>query len=83
MMVEWIGGLAALLTMASFVPQVWKIVSTRETAGVSRRTYILTTAASVLWVSYGWAISSVSVILCNATLGLLALSILALKARYG
>lgn len=82
-MIEAVGLLAAALTAGSFIPQVWKIVRTRETAGVSRRTYLLTAAASALWITYGAGISSLSVILCNAAIGLLALIIIALKLRYG
>lgn len=82
-MIEGIGLLAAVLTASSFVPQVWKIVRTRETAGVSRRMYLVTFAASVLWIAYGIGIASLSVVLCNAVLGTLAITIIALKARYG
>lgn len=82
-MIEGIGLLAAVLTASSFVPQVWKIVKTRETAAISRRTYLVTLAASSLWITYGVGISSLSVVLCNVVLGALALTIIALKARYG
>lgn len=82
-MVEIIGFLAALLTAGSFVPQVVKIVRTRDTSGVSKRTYFISSAASALWVIYGVAISSLSIILCNATIGLLAIAIIALKWRWG
>lgn len=82
-MIEGIGLLAAVLTASSFVPQVWKIIKTRETEGVSRRTYLMTVAASTLWVAYGFGISSLSVILCNSVLGILAMTIVVLKARFG
>lgn len=82
-MVEAIGLVAAVLTAGSFVPQVAKIVRTHDTSGVSLRTYLISTAASALWVTYGAAIQSVSIVLCNATIGILALAIVALKWRWG
>ncbi len=82
-MIEAIGLLATMLSASSFVPQVWKIVRTRETAGVSRRMYLVTLTASLLWIVYGVGISSLSVVLCNTVLGILAVIIIALKARYG
>lgn len=82
-MVELVGLMAALLTAGSFVPQVIKIIRTRDTSGVSQRTYLISTAASALWVTYGTAISSVSIILCNATIGILAIVIVILKRRWG
>lgn len=82
-MVEVTGLLAAFLTAGSFVPQVAKIVRTRDTSGVSQRTYLISIAASALWVAYGFAISSLSIILCNTTIGILALAIVALKWRWG
>lgn len=82
-MIEAVGLLAALLTASSLVPQVWRIVRTKETTGVSRRTYMLTAAASTLWITYGAGIASPSVILCNSAIGLLALTSLALKLSYG
>jgi MtN3 and saliva related transmembrane protein len=82
-MAEWIGGLAAVFTAASFVPQAVKLILTRDTAGVSLTTYLLSAAASVLWVVFGSAIGSVSVIACNAVIGVLAAIIAVLKVRNG
>ena len=82
-MAEWIGGVAALFTAASFVPQALKMLVTRETSGVSLSTYVLSTAGAGLWVVFGVMIGSVSVILCNATIGLLAAGIALLKLANG
>lgn len=82
-LIEAVGLMAALLSAGSFLPQVLKIFRTRETAGVSQRTYVLTAAASVLWITYGVGIASVSVVLCNVVLGSLALTIVLLKLRFG
>jgi len=39
--------------MASFVPQAWKIIRSRETKDISVGTYFLTVAAFALWLGYG------------------------------
>ncbi|MBC8037912.1 MAG: SemiSWEET transporter [Rhizobiales bacterium] len=48
-----IGYLAALASMASFVPQAWKIIRSRETKGISAGMYLLTVSAFALWLVYG------------------------------
>jgi MtN3 and saliva related transmembrane protein len=82
-MAEWIGALAAVFTAASFVPQALKMLWTRETAGVSLSTYLLSAAGSSLWVAFGLSIGSLSVIACNVTIGLLAAAIATLKIVNG
>lgn len=82
-MAEWIGGVAALFTAASFVPQALKMIVSRETSGVSLATYMLSTAGAGLWVVFGVMIGSWSMILCNATIGLLAAAIAVLKLVNG
>lgn len=82
-MAEWIGGVAALLTAASFVPQALKMIMARDTSGVSLSTYLLSAGASALWVVFGVMIASVSVIACNAVIGVLAGVIAVLKLRAG
>lgn len=82
-MTEWIGGIAALFTAASFVPQAIKMIASGETAGVSLSTYLLSTMGAALWVIFGIAIGSVSMIACNATIGALAGLIAALKLING
>ena len=80
---EWIGFAAASLTTASFVPQAWLTLRTRDVSGISLGMYSVFVAGSVLWLSYGLMIAAVPVVIANAvTLGL-AVAILAMKLRYG
>jgi MtN3 and saliva related transmembrane protein len=51
--VNLLGYLAALASMASFAPQAWKIIKTRETKDISVRMYMLTVAAFALWLGFG------------------------------
>ena len=76
-----IGTAAATLTTASFIPQVVKIVHTRNTEGISLLMYIIFGAGVALWLTYGLMIASFPVIACNATTLVLVLVILWHKVR--
>ena len=80
---EWLGYAAAILTTASFIPQALMTIRSRNTEGISRAMYIIFTVGVAFWLAYGIYIGSVPMILANTvTLGL-AVTILALKLRYG
>ncbi|MEP7348872.1 MAG: SemiSWEET transporter [Sphingorhabdus sp.] len=51
--IQIVGILAAIASTISFVPQAWKIISTRDTEGLSRRMYALTVIGFALWLTYG------------------------------
>ena len=61
-----IGGIAAICSTASFAPQVWKILRTRDVEAISRRMYVLTVTAFALWTTYGWFLGAWPVIASNA-----------------
>jgi MtN3 and saliva related transmembrane protein len=48
-----LGYLAAAASMASFVPQAWKIIRSRQTKGISAGMYVLTVTAFALWLVFG------------------------------
>ncbi|MDC3132966.1 SemiSWEET transporter [Flavobacteriaceae bacterium] len=78
---EIIGFIAATLTTASFVPQVYKIWKFRKTDGVSLIMYIVMFIGVLLWLSYGVLINSVSVIAANAVTAVLQLMIIYSKLK--
>ncbi len=78
---EIIGFIAATLTTASFVPQVYKIWKFRKTDGVSLIMYIVMFIGVLLWLSYGVLINSVSVITANAVTAVLQLMIIYSKLK--
>ena len=83
MNLEWIGYAAAVLTTVSFIPQAIMTIRTRDTRGISRGMYVIFTIGVAFWLVYGIAMDSGPMILANTvTLGL-AVTILALKIRYG
>jgi MtN3 and saliva related transmembrane protein len=66
-MMSWIliGGIAAVLTMFGFVPQITKMYRTKSVSDVSALTLIQFTVGVSLWAVYGYAIEDVVVIGAN------------------
>ena len=81
--VEAIGFVAALLTTLCWLPQAFKILRERQTAGISLPTQIAFTSGVACWLVYGIALGSPSVTVANALTLMLSGAILALKLRYG
>jgi len=80
---ELIGTLAACLTTASFVPQVWLSFRTRDVSGVSLGMYSVFTAGVALWLAYGVLLESRPMVVANTVTLVLALLILGMKLLYG
>ena len=81
MWIEGIGFLAATLTTAAFVPQVYKIWRLKSAEGVSTTMYLVMLTGVGLWEVYGWMIQSPPVILSNIITALLLLMILYFKLK--
>ncbi len=82
-LINTFGVAAGLCSMASFVPQIFKIVRERDASGISLRMYAATTIGFVCWIAYGWLSGSWPVTLANAVCLVLVLAILALRLRFG
>lgn len=78
---ESIGSAAALLTTASFIPQVLRTLSTRDTQAISLWMYAMFSAGVALWGVYGLLIGSWPIVLANAVTLALALVVLWHKAE--
>jgi MtN3 and saliva related transmembrane protein len=72
---------AGILSTASFVPQVLKAWKERDTAAISKRMYMVTVTAFILWSAYGFMIGSWPLIVFNLLSLCLSGSILFLKVR--
>jgi MtN3 and saliva related transmembrane protein len=81
--VEAIGFVAAVLTTLCWLPQAFKILRERQTAGISLPTQIAFTSGVACWLVYGIALGSPSVTIANAVTLMTSGAILALKLRYG
>lgn len=78
-----LGLLAAFLTTAAFVPQVFRVLRTRDTHAISLVMYLMFSTGVALWLIYGILLGLWPVIIANAITLALALMVLALKIRRG
>ena len=78
-LIPWVGGLAALASTASFAPQAWKIIKTRETKDISAAMYGLTVLGFALWLTYGILLGQWPLIITNGICFALALFIFGMK----
>ncbi|HUZ12892.1 MAG TPA: SemiSWEET family transporter [Caulobacteraceae bacterium] len=76
-----VGAAAAALSIASFAPQIVKMLRTRDASGVSLRTYALTVTCFCLWVVYGVRLGAWPITLANAAALAMSATVLALKWR--
>ena len=71
-----VGILAAIASVASFSPQAWKIIRTRDVKGLSAGMYVLTVTAFALWMTYGLLQGDLALIVPNLLCLLLSTFIL-------
>lgn len=74
-----IGFFAAFCTTLSFLPQVVKIVQTRDTQSLSLMMYVIFTLGVATWLVYGILREDPAVIVANVVTLVLSLIILGLK----
>lgn len=77
------GVTAGLCSMASFLPQIWKITRTKDASGVSLRMYAVTIVGFVCWTVFGALSQSWPVTLANGVCLVLVSIILVLRLRFG
>ncbi|MFV0255637.1 MAG: SemiSWEET transporter [Erysipelotrichaceae bacterium] len=79
---EYIGVVAAILTTVSFLPQAIKVISTKDTSGISLIMYSLFLVGVFLWFIYGLYIKDMSVIGANAITFCFAAIVWFCKVKY-
>lgn len=79
--IEIIGLVAACLTTASFVPQVYKIWKTKSADGVSLTMFSMFLLGVILWLIYGILLGSVSMTIANIITAVLATIIIYYKIK--
>lgn len=80
--VDIIGTAAAICSMASFTPQIFKIWREKDASSVSLRMYVVTVTGFTLWATYGVMSKSWPVAAANTVCLILSAVILALKWRF-
>ncbi len=78
---QLIGGLAALLTTAAFVPQALHSYKTRDLSGISLPMYSVFTLGVALWLIYGLLLGNWPIIIANAITFVLSSFVLFLKIK--
>ena len=79
---EFFGYFAAILTTAAFLPQLIKTLKTKKADDVSLVTLIMFISGLGSWIIYGYAISSIPILLANIITFILNLLILISKIYY-
>jgi MtN3 and saliva related transmembrane protein len=76
---DTLGYLAAAFTTASFLPQAWLTLRTRDVSGISLGMYSAFTLGVALWLAYGVALGQWPIVLANTVTLALAATILTTK----
>lgn len=76
-----VGYLASVCSVTSFVPQVWKVIKTGDTAAISAKMYGLTVLGFALWSAFGMLREEWPIILTNSICFCLSGYILIRKLR--
>lgn len=79
---EIIGLIAAILTTAAFVPQVYKTWKTKSVEDISLTMYSVLFIGLMLWLTYGISLNSLPIIVANSVTGILVLMVIFFKFRY-
>ena len=79
---EVIGLIAACITTASFLPQVYKTYKTKDTSGLSLTMHFTFFIGIVLWLLYGIHLNSLPMILANSITAVSSLFLVIMKLKY-
>ena len=77
-----IGSIAAILTTFAFLPQVIKVIKTKDTESIALGMYLMQVLGIALWLAHGLVIQDLPLILANSVSFILLGTILVYKIRY-
>ncbi|WP_315074628.1 SemiSWEET transporter [Clostridium intestinale] len=77
-----IGSIAGILTTLAFIPQVIKVVKTKDTKSLSLGMYSMQVVGVFLWLIHGIVIRDMALVVANAITFCLSLVILVHKIIY-
>ena len=81
--IEFFGYFAAILTTTAFLPQLIKTLKTKKADDVSLLTLIMFLCGVGSWIVYGYAISSIPILIANTITLILNFFILISKIYFG
>ena len=76
-----IGSIAAILTTFAFLPQVVRLVKTKDTESIALGMYVMQVIGIALWLAHGLHIGDLPLILANSVSFLLSGIILIYKLK--
>ena len=76
-----IGSIAAILTTFAFLPQVVRVVKTKDTESIALGMYVMQVIGIALWLAHGLNIGDLPLILANSVSFLLSGIILIYKLK--
>ena len=77
-----IGSIAGVLTTLAFLPQVIKVLQTKDTKAISLGMYLMSVIGIFLWMVHGYRIGDMALFISNVGTVCLALIILISKLKY-
>ncbi|MDB6354616.1 SemiSWEET transporter [Trichococcus sp. K1Tr] len=77
-----IGTIAGILTTLAFLPQVIKVLQTKDTKAISLGMYLMSVTGIFLWMLHGYRIGDMALFIANVVTFCLALVILIAKLKY-
>ncbi|VTT26148.1 SemiSWEET transporter [Streptococcus gordonii] len=77
-----IGSIAAVLTTFAFLPQVIKVIKSKDTESIALGMYLMQVLGIALWLAHGLVIQDLPLILANSVSFILSGIILVYKIRY-
>jgi MtN3 and saliva related transmembrane protein len=81
--IEIMGLIAATLTTAAFLPQVYKTWKTKDVSSLSLPMFLMFFVGIILWFIYGILIDSLSLILGNGITVVSCFLLIFFKLKYG
>ena len=80
--IDLIGFAAGIITMGSAVPQIIESVKTKDMREISLLYLCALATAAVLWMIYGFLITSLPVIITNSVSFIFGIILISLKLKY-
>jgi len=77
-----IGLVGAILTTIGYLPQMIKVIRTKQTRDLSLTMYIVMVCGALFWFVYGVMISSIPIIFANSISFIFVFTILIMKIKY-
>ncbi|MBS5386691.1 MAG: SemiSWEET transporter [Clostridiales bacterium] len=77
-----LGIIAGIFTTCAFIPQVVRVVQTKETKSISLLMYCISVTGLCLWIIHGLVVKDISVSIANFLTLILSAIILIYKVKY-